>query len=54
MKLLIVVDFEDSSDFDFYRHKFVGAVEAEVEEALDTEDAPHADGNITVEWDTED
>lgn len=52
--LVITVTFEDDSDYDFFRTRFVGAVESEAEEAMDDAEAPHADGNITVEWDVSD
>lgn len=50
--LLIEVDFSDESDFDFYRHRFVGAVEDAVEEATNGDDA-RADGTIEVSWDVD-
>ena len=52
--LVIRVCFDDASDFDFYRARFVGAVEAEIADALDDSEAPHADGAIELSWDTED
>lgn len=52
-RLVITVDFEDDSDFDFYRARLVGAVEEAASEATDGDDA-RADGKIEVSWDTED
>jgi hypothetical protein len=54
--LVINVEFSDESDFDYFRHKFVGVVEDEVATALEgneTEPA-RADGSIEVSWDVED
>jgi hypothetical protein len=51
MELLIIVGFEDESDFDFARAKCVGAVEELLNE-LDEEG--RLDGKWTVDWEVVD
>lgn len=52
--LVISIEFEDESDFDFFRTRFVGVVEDAVVEATDEEeDGPTADGKIEMGWDVE-
>lgn len=55
--LVIRVEFEDQSDFQFFRSRCVDAVEEVVEVALhgdeDTGEPARADGTIEVSWDAE-
>jgi len=56
--LLVRIDFEDESDFDYFRPRFVGACEAVAEVALNGDEATgepaRADGTIEVSWETDD
>lgn len=58
MHLVITVSFTDPSDFDFFRTRFVGAVEDAVEIALNgderLQEPARADGQIEVSWEVED
>jgi hypothetical protein len=51
--LVITVEFDDESDFDAFRQRFVGVCEDEAAELMDDEEAPRADGKIEVGWDVE-
>lgn len=55
-RLVIYVDFEDDSDFDFYRGRFVGEAEEMAYEITEGEhdSLPQSDGKVEVSWDTED
>jgi hypothetical protein len=53
--LVITVEFSDESDFDFFRTRFVGAVEDLVVLATegDGDEPARADGTIEISWDVE-
>lgn len=55
-RLVIYVSFEDDSDFDYFRTRFVAASEELADGLTNVEDNdyPNADGGIVVEWDVED
>ncbi len=57
-RLVIYVDFEDDSDFVFFKERMVDAVDEVVTIALygdeDIGEPARADGSITISWDTED
>jgi len=50
-QLIITIEFDDDSDFDFWRQNMVGAIEDEIESILEE---GRNDGDITVTWDTAD
>jgi hypothetical protein len=51
MRLLIEVDFEDDTDFDFARVRCVAAVEGVVD---DLKDEGRMDGDVEVSWEVAD
>lgn len=61
MKLVVEFEFDDSSDFDFYRQTFVDNCKQMATDAQDKENdgeilsgPGRADGEIEISWDTED
>lgn len=51
MKLVIYLDFEDGSDFDWLRTRAVGVVEDLV---IEQDEEGRLDGKVEVSWDVED
>ena len=50
-QLIITIEFEDDSDYDFFRMNFIGSAEDELE--FINEEGRN-DGNIEVSWDVAD
>jgi hypothetical protein len=49
--LIITLEFEDSSDLDFCRTNLMATIENFI---LEMEEKNHFDGDVTLDWDTED